>query len=324
MLFSICIPSYNRGHRAVQLVRELLKMPHGEHEIEIICSNNGSDKNTEGYQELKAIEDRRFCYHEFKSNQGFARNINQVIKMSRGEFCMLLSDEDAVILENLKNYILFLDMHPELSLIKGCTSFVYSGLQTQYHSYTEEAVDSYYLMGNYISGTIYNRSIISNELIEDYEKRYQQNEAYIYYVHLFLDTYALLHGNFCSSDLLLIEEGEPADHFDSGPKSPDPTVPVFGTYESRIAQLHGFLEQVRDLDVKPALVFQMLGRVIERIVEWINIQRGKYVCHGDDWEKIMKLVAEQMHSEVLLTGHMLGQEETALLKEYIEALCQCG
>lgn len=297
-------------------------MPWDEHEIEIICSNNGSDKYIEEYREIKKIKDKRLRYHEFASNQGFAGNVNQVIKMSRGDFCMLLSDEDGILPENLKNYILFLDMHPELSLVKGCTSFVYSDLRTQYFTYTEEAVDGYYLMGNYISGTIYNRKIISNELIEEYEKRYHENEAYIYYVHLFLDTYALLHGNFCCSDLLLIEEGAPADSFDPGTESPDPTVPVFGTYESRIAQMRGFLEHIRDLDVKPALVFQMLGRVIERITEWINIQKEKYISHGDDWEKIMGMVADQMYSEVLQTGHMLGQEEKDLLNEYIGALCQ--
>lgn len=323
MLFSICIPSYNRGHRAVRLVRNLLAMPYSEHEIEIICSNNGSDKYKKEYQEIKEIKDKRLQYHEFESNQGFAKNVNQVVGMSHGEFCMLLSDEDDILPENLKNYMLFLDMHPELSLVKGCTSFVYSDLRTQYFSYTEEALDSYYLMGNYISGTIYNRKIISNRLLEEYEKRYSENEAYIYYVHLFLDTYALLHGNFCSSDLLLIQEGAPADHFDSGPKSPDPTVPVFGTYESRIAQMHGFLEQVRDLEAKPTFVFQMLGRVIERIVEWINIQKDKYISHGDDWEKILQLTAEQMRSEVSLTGHMLGEEQTDLLKEYINVLCRC-
>lgn len=322
MLFSICIPSHNRGHRAIRLVKKLLEMPWDEHEIEIICSNNGSDKYIEEYQEIKKIEDKRLRYHEFASNQGFAGNVNQVIKMSRGDFCMLLSDEDGILPENLKNYLLFLDMHPELSLVKGCTSFVYSDLRTQYFTYTEEAVDGYYLMGNYISGTIYNRKIISNELIEEYEKRYHENEAYIYYVHLFLDTYALLHGNFCCSDLLLIEEGAPADSFDPGTESPDPTVPVFGTYESRIAQMRGFLEHIRDLDVKPALVFQMLGRVIERITEWINIQKEKYISHGDDWEKIMGMVADQMYSEVLQTGHMLGQEEKDLLNEYIGALCQ--
>ena len=61
MLLSICIPSHNRGHRALALVEELLQLPYGN-ELEIICSNNGSDKNTEGYEKLKEIKDERFVY----------------------------------------------------------------------------------------------------------------------------------------------------------------------------------------------------------------------------------------------------------------------
>lgn len=324
MLFSICIPSYNRGHRAVRLVRDLLALPYDEDRIEIIFSNNGSEKYKKEYKEIKGISDKRLKYHEFETNQGFAKNVNQVIKMSRGDFCMLLSDEDDILMENLDNYMDFLDMHPELGLVKSCTSLTYSDLKTQYVSNRGEAVDQFYLMGNYISGTIYNRRIISNELIQDYEKRYQKNEAYFYYVHLFLDAYALLHGNYCSSDLLLIEEGIPADHFDTGLYSPDPTVPVFGTYESRIEQMHGFLQQVRDLEAEPAIVFQMLVRVMERVAEWVNIQKDKYISHGDDWGEIMALLAEQMRREIKFTESMIGEEKIPLLYEYMEVLTGIG
>ena len=60
MLLSICIPSYNRGHKAVCLVKHCLNMGYEKGEIEIICSNNGSEKNVEGYQERKELEDERF------------------------------------------------------------------------------------------------------------------------------------------------------------------------------------------------------------------------------------------------------------------------
>lgn len=68
MLFSICIPSYNRGHRAAQLVEKLLAMPFSEDRIEIIFSNNGSDKYKREYQEIKEIKDKRFRYYEFEGN----------------------------------------------------------------------------------------------------------------------------------------------------------------------------------------------------------------------------------------------------------------
>ena len=323
MLLSICIPSYNRGHRAVELVKKLLAMPYGEDEIEILCSNNGSDKFVEEYKELSQIEDKRYRYHEFTENQGFAVNINQVIKMSRGDFCMLLSDEDELVEENLRGYMGFLKLHPELSLMKGCTSLAYSDMETLYISDVEEAIDAYYMLGNYISGTIYNRKVITNELLEEFSARYKDNEAYYYYIHLFLDTWALLHGNYCSSDLLLVVEGIPADSFDIASNSPDSTVPVFGTYESRIAQMHGFVEQIRDLNVESSLASQMLIRVLKRITEQIGIQKKKYISHGDDWEKIMELLVEEMQDVLLDVGYMLGKEDMININRYIQTIMNC-
>jgi len=62
-------------------VEELLQLPYGN-ELEIICSNNGSDKNTEGYEKLKEIKDERFVYYEFAENRRFVGNVNQVIRLS--------------------------------------------------------------------------------------------------------------------------------------------------------------------------------------------------------------------------------------------------
>lgn len=320
MLLSICIPSYNRGHRAVELVKKLLAMPYGEDKIEVLCSNNGSDKYIQEYKKLSQIEDKRFLYHEFAENQGFAVNVNQVIKMSHGDFCMLLSDEDEIIEENLDNYLRFLELHPELSLVKGCTSLAYSDLKTQYISQREEALDSFYMMGNYISGTIYNRSVISDEVIVHYATQYEGNEAYYYYVHLFLDAYALLQGNFCSSDLLLIAEGIPADHFYLAPNSPNQSVPVFGTYESRLKQMHGFIEQIKDFDVEATVKFQMFVRVLERIAEQINVQKKRYVDSGYNWSEIMSLTAEQMKEEISFLELPFGAEDIEIIKQFIDSI----
>lgn len=73
--------------------------------------------------------------------------------------------------------------------------------------------------------------------------------------------------------------------------------------------MHGFLQQVRDLEAEPAIVFQMLVRVMERVAEWVNIQKDKYISHGDDWGEIMALLAEQMRREIKFTESMIGEEK---------------
>ena len=103
MLLSICIPTYNRGHLALKHVQEILNIE--SQDIELVVSNNGSQVKKECYEQIKNIQDSRLNYFEFNENQGFLINLCQVIKLSKGDFCMLLSDEDGIIAENLPLYL---------------------------------------------------------------------------------------------------------------------------------------------------------------------------------------------------------------------------
>ncbi len=324
MLLSICIPSYNRGVRAFSLVKKCLALDPGRDEIEIICSNNGSIKDAKGYQCLaelaKGCPDQRFRYYEFPENRGFAANVNQVLKLSQGEFCLLISDEDEIVPESIHNYIKFLSLHPEISIMQGCSSRVYADLQTRYYEDVEGCLDAFYMMGNYISGRIYNRHVITDALLGTYAHDYAGEEAYKWYPHLFLDAYALVHGSYCSSDLILIAEGMPADSFDPGEDSPDSSVPAFGTYGSRLAQLHGYVQQIHDLGEVPLVQFQMMIRVLERVAEWINLQKKNYILCGHDWKQIVEIVKNRMKEEINFLGLPFGEEDIRTVHEFIDRL----
>ena len=97
--FSICIPSYNRGHRALELIRRLLDMDCIRHNgnIEIIVSDNGSTEYTAEYNEIKLMTDDILIYNRLDVNSNFYGNYNAVVKASRGQWCMLLSDEDGIV-----------------------------------------------------------------------------------------------------------------------------------------------------------------------------------------------------------------------------------
>lgn len=104
VFLSICIPSYNRGKLALENVKHLLSLPY-DSEIEIVVSNNGSENETEYYDEIKNISDSRIRYHEFSENQCFAVNVLKVCELARGKYAMMASDEDVMILENLAEYL---------------------------------------------------------------------------------------------------------------------------------------------------------------------------------------------------------------------------
>ena len=101
VFLSICIPTYNRGHMLIENVREMLRLQY-DAEIEIV---DGSTENVEGYYEVEAIADSRLKCMRFDKNQGYASNVLNVLKMASGQFAILTSDENALILENVEELL---------------------------------------------------------------------------------------------------------------------------------------------------------------------------------------------------------------------------
>lgn len=162
VFLSVCIPSYNRGSVALKNVQNLLQCVY-DSEIEIIVSNNGSEENTEGYQEIKAIQDSRLVYHEFETNQGFASNVMKVLDLAKGKYAVLLSDEDRMLLEHLGEYFTCLKANPK------CGIFWESGrgVEFEFWKVTEdtvypaggEAVEMV-MLRNYVTGITFQMKLL--------------------------------------------------------------------------------------------------------------------------------------------------------------------
>ena len=313
MLFSVCVPSYNRGHRAYELIQRLLGMSLDETQIEIICSNNGSDKNVEGYEELKKIRDKRFVYHEFSTNQGFAGNVNQVIKMSHGDFCMLLSDEDWILEENLEFYLRMMDKYPDIGVIRPLTGFAFADIEDCFAGAGKQAIDAFYMRGLYVSGMIFNRHIVTDQMIDEYAEKYRDNTGYIYYPHMFISTYALLRGHFFASDVWLVSEGETEEDLQVMDKAAE--IPAYDAYDNVIKQMHGFIEHIKDLELPLPMQFDMLVMVFEQHAYLIRHRREGYEAGGFDYPGIMRLMAQKMKDE-------LHDMKLPFQKEDFEAVCQ--
>lgn len=118
VFLSICIPSFNRGHRALQAVRHALTACY-DAEIEIVLVNTGSTVRTEGYQEIKNMADSRLRYYELEKNEGFHLSYRSSLSRANGHFAMMLSDEDLLALENLDTIFEYLYLHQML----GATTF---------------------------------------------------------------------------------------------------------------------------------------------------------------------------------------------------------
>ncbi|MCR5421880.1 MAG: glycosyltransferase [Lachnospiraceae bacterium] len=286
LILTIAIPTYNRGKRALESVKHLLegrKSYNLEAQTEIFISNNGSTEGVEEYDKIKEMADNEvnFNYFRFDENQQFVGNMINVIKRSKGKFCLIVSDEDLVDFEGLVAYIKYLKRHPEVSVMKGKTSKQYFLLEADYGYKGWDAISRFYLRGNYVSGIIYNREILTGETVDTYHKKYSNNNrGYYYYPHLFWDAYCMLEGSFASGDIPLITEGESEIIFSST------DILVYAYPEERIKQGLGYLDQIKDLNIDEELAYNMYILVFMKTKYLLSIQKDNYLLKGFDWEKI--------------------------------------
>lgn len=183
IFLSICIPSYNRGSVALQNVNHLLQCLY-DSEIEIIISNNGSIKDTEGYKEISKIKDSRLVYHEFEENQGFASNVLKTLELAKGKFAVLVSDEDLMILENMGQYLDCLRKN------ESCGVFLEGGIgsfinvpEDKLYKAGKGAIDSL-IDENYMTGLTFNMGIMKKIHAFDVIAKMRGNSFLEYYIHI--------------------------------------------------------------------------------------------------------------------------------------------
>ncbi|MDE6025360.1 MAG: glycosyltransferase, partial [Lachnospiraceae bacterium] len=210
IFLSVCIPTWNRGLLALDAVKNILLLSY-DAEIEVVVSNNGSDK-TQGYDELKKIKDSRLRYYELDSNMGFAYNFRNVLGKAKGKFVVMCSDEDLLKLDAFPEYLDFLKENDDVRFFT--TSGDGQGFKKDESCIYEEGSLSYSeaINANYITGATYNNEYMrKNQILEVYDEMKEQ--AFIFhYPHCALAVMAVKGGKagFCNINLWTAKEPEEA------------------------------------------------------------------------------------------------------------------
>jgi abequosyltransferase len=94
MMFSICIPTWNRASQLDRLLQSIWEERIDE--LEIVVSDNASSDNTR--EVIRRWEDQglRIVYHCWPENVGFDRNAMKVVEKASGEYCWCLGSDDLV------------------------------------------------------------------------------------------------------------------------------------------------------------------------------------------------------------------------------------
>lgn len=101
-VFTVAIPTLDRGRRALEAVRHALAADNTPGLFEVLVLDNASTIDAACYREIAAISDSRLRYIKRETMQPYQGQILELLEMARGENLLYLSDEDTLDISMLK------------------------------------------------------------------------------------------------------------------------------------------------------------------------------------------------------------------------------
>ena len=281
VFLTIGIPSYNRGKILLENVKQLLNLEY-DAEIEIVVSNNGSKIEADYYDQISKINDSRLVYTSFEANQGYASNVLNVMTHASGHFLVMCSDEDFLVLDKLSGFIQFLfeNLQMAMSYTGGYGSNVENGTIQMYPAgiqAIECAVNS-----NYLTGLVFNNSIISKYKIIEKVQQNRGNLFVEYYVHSVIATIIAQYGDVWKNPICLWESKYEKQSEEDGSKS----LLSYMKYESRVEQMESAIKfMLNELKLN---LEEQIQVVLERIVKTYYLLYLAYLYYWEESSKLKK------------------------------------
>ena len=281
VFLTIGIPSYNRGKILLENVKQLLNLEY-DAEIEIVVSNNGSKIEADYYDQISKINDSRLVYTSFEANQGYASNVLNVMTHASGHFLVMCSDEDFLVLDKLSGFIQFLfeNLQMAMSYTGGYGSNFENGTIQMYPAgiqAIECAVNS-----NYLTGLVFNNSIISKYKIIEKVQQNRGNLFVEYYVHSVIATIIAQYGDVWKNPICLWESKYEKQSEEYGSKS----LLSYMKYESRVEQMESAIKFI--LNELKLNLEEQIQVVLERIVKTYYLLYLAYLYYWEESSKLKK------------------------------------
>lgn len=306
ILLTVGIPSFNRGHRALENIRHLQKLPY-DSEVEFLVCDNCSTANTEGYREIERLAetDSRITYYRFPDKPGGNISFAETVNRASGKFCCMLSDEDLLCLENVWKYLyLFQKYGNDIGFVKAAGILYYHDNKNKYFEKGTEAFWEVFWSLNYLSGCIFatdaHRNLKLHELYGWHEGDIGNRNPFAKaYPHNAAAMRCSLEENVYTCKEVLFCEGK--DEFsESKANSGEKVMLGFARVDSRLLQLSGlvsFLNEWKEL-LAPDLIKQSYVRAVNKVFMLVDIirQQGWIVeCSFQDaHDRILRGVIEKI------------------------------
>lgn len=167
IIMSFCIPTYNRAEIVYECVTNILKYPGDE--IEVVVSDNASPDNTKKL--LDTITDPRFRYSRNETNIRL-QNYKKALSLGKGCFCVIMSDEDDIVIENIPYYVNVIKQNMSAGVLMASSNnpdgSPSNALSSNIYPAGIKTLKKFRFNLLYCSGAVYNRSKLNMELDDQF------------------------------------------------------------------------------------------------------------------------------------------------------------
>jgi glycosyltransferase involved in cell wall biosynthesis len=169
---SVCIPTYNRVQYLQKCLRSVI--PQITEEVEVIVQDNASSDDT--WQFLSGIDHPGVHVARNSTNIGLVGNFIEVVKRARGTYIYVLTDDDYLLIDGIRDSIAF-------AKSSGCLAFKTAfflfnevsktGQHVSLYSknvsgkVTEETAARIYHESNIFTGFVFRRDIFDESVVRD-------------------------------------------------------------------------------------------------------------------------------------------------------------
>lgn len=117
---SVLVPTYNRRLLIQDTIASILTQTFQD--FEIVITDNCSPDDTQ--QVVAAINDPRIIYVKSAFNTGPVNNYNRALRLARGKYVYVFSDDDIMVPENLALRVAIMEQYPSVGLVHSDISVI--------------------------------------------------------------------------------------------------------------------------------------------------------------------------------------------------------
>jgi glycosyltransferase involved in cell wall biosynthesis len=118
---TVLLPTYNRAASLPRAIDSVLAQTRGD--FELLISDNASTDDTKAVCARYAELDRRVSYFRQPVNRGPIPNFNWLLEQARGEFVLMLADDDWLDADYVERCVGAIEADASLSIVTGATRY---------------------------------------------------------------------------------------------------------------------------------------------------------------------------------------------------------